>query len=68
VNLPLRLAAAAAFTRGQAFAAGWLEGVQRHREAAGRSLIPGSRFDQPSVAFAASQAAVAYCIGLETGD
>jgi len=60
----LRLMATAAFARGQAFAMGWAEGVHRHRAVVGHDLIPGSRFDKASTEFAASQAAVAYCIAL----
>lgn len=60
-------AAKLAFTRGSSFALGWNEGVRRYDGHKATSIIGPSAFD-PSVdptAYAASQAAVAYCIAME---
>lgn len=49
------------------FAAGWIEGKARYSAEGVPAVIPGSRHRAGSVAFAASQAAVAFYIGMESG-
>lgn len=47
------------------FSKGWYEGMGRAKFVAGGDIIPASGFARKSVAFAASQAAVAFSLGME---
>lgn len=62
---PIRLLAGLGITRAREFAAGWIEGTNRYKAEGAPAIIPGSMFKTGTVEFAASQAAVAYHIGLE---
>lgn len=55
---------AAAAGRGREFAAGWMEGVARHKAAGWSGVTVASSFEPGSPSFAASQAAVTYCLAL----
>lgn len=63
-SLKARMGAAMAYSKGGEFAIGWANGVVRyHRRSA--DLIDGNPFERGTVKFAASEAAVAYCRGME---
>lgn len=67
-HIPARMVAALAAKRAGSFLRGWYDGVKRYREING-SVIPGCAINPADdvEAFAASEAAVAYMIGLERG-
>lgn len=60
-------AAKMAFQRGSEFAVGWNEGVKRYAASKGLDIVSASGLSprETPTAYAASEAAVAYCIALE---
>lgn len=63
--LTLRFLAGMAGVNARDFAAGWYEGLVRAKGSLASDIIPASMYDRGTVAFAASQAAVAFKIGLD---
>lgn len=65
MNLPLSMVARLIGVNAKDFAEGWFEGRGRYKSTGNKAVIPGSSYQAGTVAFAASQAAVAFYIGME---
>lgn len=63
--LPIRFIATALGINARQFAEGWYEGHMRYKANGSPMIVQGSRFPVGNVSFAASQAAVAFYVGLE---
>jgi hypothetical protein len=60
MGVPRKFMAGMLGVKAKDFAAGWMEGEARSSALGAPEVVPGSHFSKGSVAFAASQAAVAF--------